>query len=88
MVATMLAPLLHTRTLNLGCAKRSAGMGLRWRRNAAKAMGHESRGFMIAVGKAVKPACRRAASWPCPRWWCRTGKRDNPRSAAKGDGLH
>jgi nitroreductase len=33
-------------------------------------------GFMIAVGKPAKPAMPRADSWPCPRWWSRTGSRD------------
>jgi len=41
-VAPLLAPRLNTWTLNLGYAKRSVVMGLRWRLNAAIAMGHES----------------------------------------------
>jgi hypothetical protein len=76
----MLVPLLHTWTLNLGYATRSAGIGLRWRRNAALAMGYESCGFMIAVDKAVQPACRRAASWPCLTSWRTPGKRAHART--------
>jgi hypothetical protein len=33
-------------------------------------------GFMVAVGKAVKPAMPRAANRPCPKWWSRTGLPD------------